>query len=156
MKEIKLSTNGEIVTLDDNTYKWLSNYKWHLCHGYAQTNIKINNKYKTKRMHRLIMGEPDGFEIDHIDGNKLNNLKSNLRIVTNYQNQMNSKGSRNSSSKFKGVSWDKNKNKWFVQIMFNRKNIYIGRFKFEMDAAIAYNIKAKELFGEYARLNEVD
>ena len=107
-------------------------------------------------MHRLLMNEPAGFDIDHIDHNKLNNQKNNLRIVTRSQNMMNRLKGKNCSSIYKGVCWKGEINKWSVQIMIDNKYIHIGVFKIEEEAALAYNKKAKELFGEYAYLNEVE
>ena len=157
MKEIKLYNRNKdingIVFVDDEDYEQLNKHAWHLCHDYAQTNIKIDNKYKLKRMHRLIMGEPEGFEIDHIDNNGLNNQKENLRIVTRQQNSMNQITTKSGTSKFKGVSFNTYKKKWTAQIDFNKNHYYLGVFKNEEDAALAYNKKAKELFGEYAYLN---
>jgi len=148
MKEIKLANNKGITFIDDEDYEWLNQYKWQLTDtGYA----KMALKGKTKRMHRFIMKEPDGLQIDHIDGNKLNNQKSNLRFATKSQNAMNSKNRINTTSKFKGVS--KWRNKWFVKIQLNKKQYYLGVFKDENEAAEAYNKVAKELFGEYAKLN---
>ena len=146
--------NG-IVLVDDKDYNWLNKYTWHLSHNYAQTNIKNNNGRKLKTMHRLIMGEPKNMQIDHIDNNSLNNQRKNLRIVSLKQNQMNRISQKNSTSDYKGVSWNPKNKKWVASIGFNRKTYYLGLFNNEKEAAKTYNNKAKELFGEYANLNEV-
>lgn len=106
-------------------------------------------------MHRLIMSPPDDMEIDHIDNDGLNNRKSNLRIVSRAQNRYNARPNFNKTgtSKFKGVSWQRDENKWLVQIQLGHKTIHIGRFKDEIEAARAYDKKAKEVFGEYAWTN---
>ena len=106
-------------------------------------------------MHRLIMNELKNLQVDHIDGNKLNNTKINLRIVTNQQNCMNQKSSKNSSSKFKGVYWHKKNMKWISKICLNEKNHYLGSFNNEIDAARAHDKEAKKLHNIYAYLNEV-
>ena len=158
MKKIHLANNKGITLVDDEDFKWLNKYNWHIRSNikkYASTCVKINNEWKQKSMHRLIMKEPDGMQIDHIDRNKLNNQKCNLRIVTHSQNNMNKEGRKNSSSKFKGITWDKSRNKWQAQIVINKEYIYLGRFNNEINAAKAYNKAAIELFGEYACLNEV-
>lgn len=152
MKEIILSKNKGITLVDDENYEWLNKYKWYLDDvGYARSTIKSKNK----RIHRLIMNEPKDMEIDHIDGNRLNNQKNNLRIVTRSQNNMNRLKVENCTSKFKGVCWNKRDKIWFAQIKINKKRFYLGNFKIEEEAAGAYNKAAIELFGEYACLNEV-
>lgn len=155
MKEIKLANDRGVALVDDDDYEMLNQYKWRLNNRYIITNIKINNKWINKSIHRLIMNEPKEMYVDHIDHNSLNNQKFNLRIVTNSQNQMNRKKSKVSSSNFKGVYWYKRDKKWRAYITTNKKNYYLGVFKDEVNAAIAYNNKAKELHGEYACLNEV-
>ena len=117
--------------------------------------IKINNKaYKT---HRLIYLYHYGYLpefIDHIDRNRSNNKIENLRSVTKSQNQWNRKPNKNhSSSKYKGISWDKQNQKWKVRIRINGKRINLNYFKSETDAAIAYNKAAIKYYGEYAYLN---
>ena len=102
-------------------------------------------------MHKLITGYK---ETDHIDGNGLNNQRGNLRSVTDSQNQMNRKNIRG-TSKYKGVYWNKANKKWLARITINQKNIYIGYFLYEHNAAHAYNFKATELYGEYASLNPI-
>lgn len=140
--------------MDDEDYGWLNEYKWHISNGYAIAHFYQNEKRTTKRMHRLIMNEPQNFQIDHINRNKLNNTKINLRVVTNSQNQMNSPKQKG-SSKFKGVWWHKNTMKWVSVIKANKIKYYLGYFENEEDAARAYNKKAKEVHGEYAYLNKV-
>ena len=92
--------------------------------------------------------------VDHIDHDGLNNCKSNLRIATLSENRRNSRKAKDTSSKYKGVSWHKNNKKWEVKIGFNYKKIHIGYFNNIKEAAEAYNKKAKELFGEFAYLNK--
>ena len=142
--------------MDDEDYGWLNEYKCCLNKdGYTTCSIKINGKWTTKRIHRLIMKEPIDLQIDHIDMNKLNNQKNNLRIVTKSQNMMNRRSLKNSSSKFKGVTWNKMAKKWKSSINKNKVKYHLGYFVDEIDAAVAYNRAAKELFKEYAYLNEV-
>jgi hypothetical protein len=102
------------------------------------------------RMHQQILGITG---IDHINGNGLDNRRCNLRSATNSQNQANRRKQKNTSSIYKGVTWNKHAKKWLSQVKFNYEGIYLGLFISEIDAAIAYNAKAKELFGEYARIN---
>lgn len=107
-------------------------------------------------MHRLLMTSPTGTMVDHINGNGLDNRKENLRVVTNSQNLMNRGKNKNNTSGYKGVLWDKVRNKWIALIGFNNKNIYLGRFFTKNEAAFAYNAKAEELFGEFAQINIIE
>ena len=93
--------------------------------------------------------------IDHIDGNPENNFIWNLRPVTPQQNSCNSRIQSNNTSGYKGVSWNKTAKKWRSSIRHNNKNIHIGYYTDLHEAAEAYNVKAKELHGEYARLNDI-
>ena len=155
VKKIKLANNKGVALVDDKDYEKLNKYSWHLNNGYARTAFNINGKFKQKYMHRLIMKEPKGMQIDHINNNRLCNRKFNLRIVTNQQNSINKNGTKNNSSKFKGVYWSKRDKLWISQIKIDGKTHYLGRFNNEIDAARLYNEKAKEIVSEYAYLNEV-
>ncbi|MCG3797047.1 HNH endonuclease [Bacillus toyonensis] len=156
MKEIELVgqyANGRMVQVSDEDFDWLNQYGWIATRdGYAISSVQIEERYVTVLMHRFIMGQPSGLVVDHIDGNRLNNQRSNLRVCTQSQNSKN-QGSSIGTSKYKGVHWDKEKNKWLAQIMIQRKNVFIGRYLTEEEAAYAYNQKAMELHGEFARLN---
>ena len=137
------------------TLKKINQHKWCLTtNGYARRN----SKGKMIRMHREVMGVFDSnIAVDHINGNKLDNRKENLRICSKQENTWNSirKKSKNPTSKYKGVHWSKDRNKWVASIGYNMSVIPLGRFHNEIDAAIAYNNKAAELYGKYANLNEV-
>jgi hypothetical protein len=138
--------------VDDEDYEYLSQYKWSVTsRGYACRN----SMGKLVLMHRVIMGDSN-MDIDHVDGDRLNNQKSNLRFATRSQNMANSRPHKSSSSKYKGVTWDRYGGKWKAAIMHHGKNYHIGRYSDELEAARAYNEKARELFGEYAYLNPVD
>lgn len=107
-------------------------------------------------MHSFIMSPPVGFIIDHKDHNGLNNQRSNLRICTYEQNQYNRKKCRKKcSSIYKGIYWHKRDKKWIAKIRVNNERICIGYFNDEIEAARAYDIKAKELFREFACPNFV-
>ena len=123
--------------------------------------VKGTNKVQINKLfHRLLMEihhpelrDNPNLQVDHINGNRLDNRKENLRLVTPQQNNMNRKPLKNSTSKYKGVFWDKNRNKWLVLIMIGDKSRYLGRYQDEREAALAYDKAAKKLFGEYAHLN---
>lgn len=159
MKEIKLANNRGIALVDDEDYEILSKYSWCLNPkegAYAQTNIRVDGKRKTMFMHRFLLKLTNGYIADHIDGNGLNNQKANLRIVTPSQSCMNRSKFKNSSSKYKGVSWRKDQNKWAAYIRLNKKQIHLGYFESEINGAEAYNKAAKKLFGEFANLNIIE
>lgn len=170
MKLIPLSLFGKdkgkyFVKVDDEDYDFLMQWHWRYENtGYASRNKYLgggskNPKSTGIRMHRLIMKVTDPLiQVDHIDGDRLNNQKINLRIANNQQNSFNSKKTTSkTTSEYKGVClFAKMKNpKWRATIMFNRRSIHIGLFESEIDAAIAYNEAAKKYFGDYALLNVI-
>jgi hypothetical protein len=103
-------------------------------------------------MHREIMRPPDGFVVDHIDGNSTNNRRRNLRTCTRRQNLYNSRP-RRGKSKYKGVRYEKRTKRWVAEITHRGRKYHLGSFKNEVEAAKAYDRKARQLFGPYARLN---
>ena len=114
----------------------------------------INGKRTTQRMHRLIMNCPKGLLVDHKNHDGLDNRKCNLRLCTNAENQYNQKPlQKKTSSQYRGINWQKRIGKWDVWIQLNGKSIFLGSFSNEIEAAKAYDKKAKELFGEFAHLN---
>ena len=161
MKKIEL-TKGKFTLVDDEDYDFLMRWKWQYMNvGYAgrskYAGMKNGKEFnECLYIHRLVTNAEKGFEVDHIDHDKLNNQKKNLRVVTSSQNKMNGNSRVGSTSKYKGVSWDAKNNKWQAGIHYEGKKVFLGRFNSEDDAAEAYNKKAGEVFGEYARYNEVN
>ncbi len=161
MKLIPL-TNGYSAKVNDRDYDWLLQWKWYAKvsdnNVYAARTITgEGGKRITIRMHRFIMKVTDpSVDIDHEDGDGLNNQRENLRPCTRQQNTMNSGSRKGAISKFKGVSWHHTKKRWFSQIGVSGKNKNLGYFDNEEDAARAYNTIARNLHGEYARYNEVE
>lgn len=163
MKKIKL-TQGKVALVDDEDFERVNQYKWYADHNkkrnvyVAKRSYKSNGVPKTMLLHQFIMGTIErghDFSIDHINHDTLNNQKSNLRICNSSQNLMNQKMRKNNSSGYKGVSFQKKANKFKASIELNSKSVHIGLFNSPIEAALAYNKKALELFGEFAFLNKV-
>ncbi len=122
--------------VDDWDYEFLKTRSWsETTDGYPNASFKN----QTFRMHRLIIWHPPGLHTDHIDGNKFNNQKSNLRICTPAQNSVNRDKKIDNTSGFKGVYWSKASNRWITQMMINSKMHFLGAFDTKIEAAEAYN-----------------
>jgi hypothetical protein len=148
-------TRGKFAIVDAADYEWLSKHKW-FANGNERTGFYAARwlpNHKMLLMHRAIMDPPKGMIVDHINGNPLNDRRSNLRICSRKQNARNTRGVRGTSSRFKGVHFHQWSGKWIASICYNGKQIYLGSFDNEIEAAKAYDRKAHELFGEFARLN---
>jgi hypothetical protein len=135
--------------VDDENYYDLVKYPWHMSHDYVSGFI---NK-KKYLLHRYILNYTEKHCVDHINGNKLDNRKCNLRIATYTQNSMNRIPTKNTSSKYIGVGLYKKTEQWRSSITFNKKTIHLGYFKNEIDAAKARDIATKQYFGEFGKLN---
>jgi hypothetical protein len=143
MKKIKL-TQGKFALVDDEDFEWLNRWKWHLNgQGYACRTVYVigsgrkNQKCNRIRMHRLINNTPESFQTDHINRNRIDNRKINLRTVTDQENKFNLSLKINNTSGYRGVTWDKQTNKWMAQIAASGKNHKLGRFINIKDAIIA-------------------
>lgn len=154
MKEIEI-TQGKKVIVDDEWYPILIKKKWHYQSGYACTDVGGRLSRRRVYMHRYITMAPDDLVVDHINRNKLDNRTENLRIVYPIHNYWNRTMLKNNKTGYKGVSFDKTRGKYAANICKNRKQYNLGRFDTKEEAAIAYNKAAKELYGEYAFVNEV-
>lgn len=122
--------------------------------GYLRVGLKGKRYYLHRVIYTMFHGEMPT-NVDHIDGNRSNNSKENLRAATKQNNNMNRMKSSGTSSKYKGVHWRKDRERWTAQIKVDGKCIRLGCFDSEEDAALAYNRKAVELFKEFAWLNDV-
>ncbi len=150
-KQIPLSDGG-YAYVDAADLEWLCRYNWRLQNGYAARREKTKVVY----MHREIMRPAKGMTVDHINHNRLDNTRDNLRVCTHQQNVHNNAKHVGSSSRFKGVGYNREKRKWFAKIYFEGRRIWLGYFDDEAEAARAYDAKAVELFGEFAHLNFPD
>lgn len=154
-KAIQL-TRGKFAIVDAADFRMLSQWswsaKWDGSNWYAESYSAPKGNRSIARMHQLLAG----VGADHIDGNGLNNTRANLRSASSSQNAFNRRIPSTNSSGFKGVSWHKRIRKWQAKIGCQGKVTYLGYFATAEEAARAYNAAARELFGEYARLNEVE
>jgi len=142
--------NSAVTVVDADDFELIKKHKWCLAHDrYVCTTV---NKKKTY-LSRYLMNPADGVEIDHKDRDPLNNRRSNLRIATSSQNSANT--DRKNASGFRGVHWNENNLNWRSRIQHEGDIYEIGSFSNKEDAALAYNEKAYELFGEFAILNDV-
>jgi hypothetical protein len=160
MKRLPLSM-GLFALVDDEWFEYLNQWKWYARKSHNQNTFYVlRNKYKpfhvTIFMHNLIMSPPNGLEVDHKDGNGLNNQRQNLRVCTSTKNKFNKGKYRTNKSGYKGVSWYPKYGKWQAQIQANKKKMNLGYFTDKIEAALAYNKAALKHHGEFARLNRID
>jgi hypothetical protein len=146
-------TRGKFAIVDAEYYDRLNQYKWHAQKGGQTYYARRQEKGKLIIMHRLITNAPKGLFVDHRNHNGLDNRRENLRLCTRLQNARNRLPRRQGISKYKGVTWNKRRKKFIAAISLGGKKQYLGAFDSEIDAAKAYDKKARELFGEFAYLN---
>ena len=155
MREIKL-TQGQVALVDNEDYAWLNQWKWYGLKYYDYSFLaarKLNSNVIL--MHRVIMNTPVDLVVDHKDHNTLNNQKFNLRNCTQSQNGGNRTPSIGNTSKYKGVSWYRQTQKWIAYIRKDGRRAHLGYFTNEQDAALAYNVAALLHFGEFALVNNI-
>ena len=149
-------TQDKVAIVDDDIVVELGKYSWYLdSYGYAMRHSpRGDGKQHSIAMHRNILGLAygDGKQVDHINHDKLDNRRENLRICSYAQNQMNQRP-QNGTSSYKGVNFHKQRGKWQARITIDGKQKYLGSFKIEELAALAYDMAAVYNFGEYACTN---
>lgn len=123
---------------------------------YAFRKPRENGAQRMTYLHRVLMGEPKGLVVDHIDGDTLNNRRSNLRVATHAENGRNSRRSRANTSGFKGVWWHRRGSKWRAGICVAGKKIFLGGFSTPEEAHAAYVAAATVLHGEFANSGKGD
>jgi hypothetical protein len=152
MKKIELTGKhgkGKYAIVDDEDYTLLSKYKWHLNKGYPERSEYITGRVIHKRISREIMTPTGNLVVDHINGDKLDNRRENLRVCTQAENAKNKRGNKRNTSGYKGVSFDKRKGTWAAYI----SNKHIGYFENEEIAARAYDYHALKIHKQFATLN---
>ena len=163
MKTIKL-TQGKVALVDDADYSWLNQHKWYAAkytngkfYYAVRKSPRLGSKQRTICMHRLILNAPNGVEVDHINGNGLDNRRVNLRRCTCSENSMNQRLSCGNTIRFKGVSlMRRNLGKPYrATITVNSKGFYLGNHRTAEDAARAYDVAALRHFKEFALTNEM-
>jgi len=147
-----------IATVDPEDYEWLNGFRWHATCSRGQYYAATVVNGKSISMHRMIMNPPPGMQVDHKSKDRLNNHRYNLRLATARQNRYNTgpvkRKDRPKSSQFVGVM--RHGDRWKVKITHEGKEYYLGLFDDEIEAALAWDAKARELHGEFAYLNFPD
>lgn len=143
---IIVTSKGAKAKVDDSDFEWLNQYSWHLCRGYMQTTVGKRPNRRNLYMHRLIMGEPEGMQIDHINRVPLDNRRSNLRICTQAENAQNrgvAKMSKNNTTGVIGVTFIKRENKWRASFQKDGVRRYFRASSFGEAASIANKLRAE-------------
>ena len=153
-KQIPLS-QGKFAIIDDEDYEQLKQFTWHAikrrycCYAYRSRNGKEMS------MHRIIMDPPKNMEVDHINGNGLDNRRANLRVCTHQQNIRNQRVQKKNVTGYKGVGVVKRTGKYKAYIKVNGNKLHLKCWNTAIEAAMAYNEAASLYFGSFARLNEI-
>lgn len=146
-------SDGEEFKFDIKDFNKVIRHRWYPSGNGKPNKTCINSK--REYLHRYIMNAPKGFEVDHIDMDRMNNCRSNLRICTHQQNQCNQPLQSNNTSGVTGVRFYKARNKYVARVKFFGKDIHLGYYKNKIEAIQARDTGAKLLFGEFAVLNDV-
>lgn len=141
------------LIIDDDDYQLVSNRHWTLNKSRNTFYLLSQRPKPVIALHRLLMGFPEGLQVDHVNGNGLDNRRSNLRLATNKQNCANQVSPR--GRKYKGVYYESSSKKFKAHIRVNNVLKNLGRYRTEEQAALAYNKAAIKYFGEFAKLNTI-
>ena len=153
MQRIPL-TDGYEALVDDADYDFLMQWTWHATAARGQIRATRRERGHRILMHRAIMNCADHLEVDHINGNPLDNQRDNLRLATHQQNMWNRQKHKIFTSRFKGVYWSKSRGKWCAAINIgNKVRLQLGRFEDEELAARTYDAAARKYHGTFARTN---
>lgn len=143
---------GLVAIVDADVHHWARHFVWQLsANGYVYSSAA-----RGMTLHRIVMGDLEGMDVDHANRDKLDNRRQNLRVATRSQNMANTNGHLQRFSKYKGVTRVTKAGSakpWTASLFVNYKRLYLGVFETEEQAAIAYDIAATEHKGQFARLN---
>lgn len=153
-------SRGLYAIIDALDVALVSAHTWHAItpsrtRWYAATNRPSPERGQIY-MHRLLMAAPSGIEVDHVNGDGLDNRRANLRLATRQENAANARMMRNNTSGYCGVSWAKGSRKWAAYIRVHCRKVHLGLFETPIQAAAAYNEAARRYRGDFARLNDVE
>ncbi len=151
---MEIPIKGKTMLIDEEDYDFVAFKQWYIqSEGYVCHRDHTGTHY----LHRFLMRPPDGLQVDHINGDKLDNRRCNLRLCTNQQNSWNIKNNRKKkTSLYRGVYWYERDSRWVANLCLNYKTIYLGRFDNELEAAQAYDTAVTMFRGEYASPNLVE
>jgi hypothetical protein len=146
-------TQGKFTVVDPDVYWSLAVYKWSALKQHNTFYAVRSQGRRQIKMHRLITNAPPWLLVDHANHNGLDNRRSNLRLCTQTENAANQRPRKDGSSQFKGASWNKRDKVWDVRLRYKGRNLYIGSFKSELEAARAYDAAARFYYGKFACVN---
>lgn len=147
-------TQGLVTLIDDSDYYLVSEHKWSLHRSNHKLYARGVVNGKRIYLHRFLMNAPDDMEVDHVNGDGLYNLRTNLELVTHAEQQQRFRRLKTgTTSKYRGVSWAKRERLWVTRIIKNQKLVYQAYSKLEIDAATKYDQNAVLFFGHRAQLN---
>lgn len=151
-------TGGYRAAVDDADYPRIAGRRWRASVGYGGTvyaarRVKVGDRWETIYMHREVIGAGEGEIVDHADGDGLNNTRANLRVATPSQNAANARRRCDNASGYRGVSWYKGYGRWQATIRVRGRKKHLGYYATPQEAALAFDRAAREIFGDFARLN---
>lgn len=150
-------TQGFEAIIDASDVGHVAGRNWYACTcsniTYAHSRFHIPGiGARPVKLHRLLLQPGEGLFVDHIDGDGLNNRRSNLRVATKGENNINRGMQKNNSTGFKGVFWHRQRAKWMAQIGHHKRCVHLGLFDTPEEASLAYREASQKLHGEFARL----
>ena len=152
--KFKTEQQARDFAIDDKYQYLIDENSWHITKGYAKRNAYKSGAWVCFRIHRQVLEaegyDLNGLDVDHVNGNKLDNRVKNLRVATKSQNQYNRGKPKSNTSGFKGVSWYAPGNSWRAKITVNKKYINLGSYKCPIEASEAYLAAAQKYHGEFS------